>query len=160
MRLDAEMAACVLRAIQPGRWEEMREAEGTVEVEYQNLYSTQSIFLYSALIVLVLSFTRCSECSIRKSSHTRASMFLEVAVLLQGQGRRSPTVQGCVGFGVRAEGTHLEHRSFVHIQYCVTHQRLVHFSNTNSRSPPHRRTAKLGPPAAFIFCAGRRCSSE
>jgi hypothetical protein len=34
MRLEAEMAALILRAIQPGRWEEMRDAEGTAEVEY------------------------------------------------------------------------------------------------------------------------------
>jgi hypothetical protein len=34
MRLEAEMAALVLRAIQPGRWEEVRDATGTAEVEY------------------------------------------------------------------------------------------------------------------------------
>jgi hypothetical protein len=34
MRMEAEMAALILRAIQPGRWEEVRDSTGTAEVEY------------------------------------------------------------------------------------------------------------------------------
>jgi hypothetical protein len=34
MRLEAEMAALILRAIQPGKWEEVRDSTGTAEVEY------------------------------------------------------------------------------------------------------------------------------
>ena len=34
MRMEAEMAALVLRAIQPGKWEEVMDFTGTTEVEY------------------------------------------------------------------------------------------------------------------------------
>jgi hypothetical protein len=34
MRLEAYMAALVLRAIQPGKWEEMRDSTDTTEAEY------------------------------------------------------------------------------------------------------------------------------
>jgi hypothetical protein len=34
IRLEAEMAALILRAIQPGKWEEMRKSTGTNVVEY------------------------------------------------------------------------------------------------------------------------------
>jgi hypothetical protein len=34
MRMEAEMTALILRAIQPGRWEEVRDSTGTAEVEY------------------------------------------------------------------------------------------------------------------------------
>jgi hypothetical protein len=62
--------------------------------------------------------------------------------------RRRTMVRGCVGFGGGPSRPHLEHRSFIRMQSCVTHQHHVHFSNTSSPVSQCSRAIHLPLPSS------------